>query len=245
MLRSQTIDKLNQMKLFGMVQALEEQLAATETAALPFEERLGMLVDREVDYRANKRLTRLLKEAKLKQPSCVEEVDFRHPRGLDRSSFFSLAECRWILDHHNLIITGPTGVGKSFISCALGNKACRLGYTVRYWRTSRLLQTVAVARLDGSYPTLIHRLQKTELLLLDDWGISPFQVEEARDLLDIVEDRNQSRSTLITSQLPISQWHDVFADPTLADAILDRLVHNAYKLELRGDSMRKLMYDLD
>lgn len=245
MLISQTIDKLNQLKLFGMVQALEAQLAATETAALPFEERLGMLVDREVDYRANKRLTRLLKEAKLKQPSCVEEVDFRHPRGLDRSSFFSLAECRWITDHHNLIITGPTGVGKSFISCALGNKACRLGYTVRYWRTSRLLQAIAVARLDGSYPTLIHQLQKTELLLLDDWGISPFHVEEARDLLDIIEDRNQSRSTLITSQLPISQWHDVFNDPTLADAVLDRLVHNAYKLELRGDSMRKLMNNLD
>lgn len=241
----QTFDKLNQMKLFGMARALQEQLAQPDIISIPFEERLGMLVDREVDYRENKRLARLLKEAKLKQQACVEDVDFRHPRGLDRAVFFSLADCRWIREHHNLIITGPTGVGKTFIACALANKACRLGFTVRYWRTSRLLPAVATARADGSYATLIHKLQKTDLLLLDDWGISPLQVDEARDLLDILEDRNQTRSTLITSQMPVNQWHNVLADPTLADAILDRLVHNAYKLELRGESMRKLMTKLD
>lgn len=145
----QTFDKLNQMKLFGMARALEEQLAQPEIAGLSFEERLGMLVDREADYRENRRLARLLKEAKLKQRTCVEDVDFRHPRGLDRSVFFSLAECRWITKHHNLIITGPTGVGKTFLACALAHKACRLGFTVRYWRTSRLLQAVATARADG------------------------------------------------------------------------------------------------
>jgi len=241
----QTFDKLNQMKLFGMARALQEQLAQPDIISIPFEERLGMLVDREVDYRENKRLARLLKEAKLKQQACVEDVDFRHPRGLDRAVFFSLADCRWIREHHNLIITGPTGVGKTFIACALANKACRLGFTVRYWRTSRLLPAVAIARADGSYTTLIHKLQNTDLLLLDDWGISPLQVDDARDLLDILEDRNQTRSTLITSQMPVNQWHNVLADPTLADAILDRLVHNAYKLELRGESMRKLMTKLD
>jgi len=244
-LLEQTFTKLNQMKLFGMTRALEEQLAQPDIISIPFEERLGMLVDREADLRENKRLARLLKEAKLKQQACVEDVDFRHPRALDRSVLFSLADCRWITEHHNLIITGPTGVGKTFIACALANKACRRGFTVRYWRTTRLLQAVAAARADGSYATLIHKLQKTELLLLDDWGISPLQVEEARDLLDILEDRNQTRSTLITSQMPINHWHEVLADPTLADAILDRLVHNAYKLELRGESMRKLMNKLD
>lgn len=245
MLLQQTFDKLNQMKLFGIARALEEQIDQPDIISIPFEERLGMLVDREADFRENKRLARLLKEAKLKQQACVEDVDFRHPRDLDRSVFFSLADCRWIRDHHNLIITGPTGVGKTFIACALANKACRLGLTVRYWRTSRLLQAVATARADGSYATLIRKLQKIELLLLDDWGLSPLQVEEARDLFDILEDRNQTQSTLITSQMPINQWHNVLADPTLADAILDRLVHNAYKLELRGDSMRKLMTKLD
>lgn len=245
MLLQPTFDKLNQMKLFGMARALEEQLAQPDTAGLSFEERLGLLVDREVDYRENKRLARLLKEAKLKQQACVEDVNFRHPRNLDRSVLLSLADCRWIRQHHNLIITGPTGVGKSFLACALANKACRLGFTARYWRTSRLLQAVATARADGSYATLIRKLEKTQLLLLDDLGISPLQVEEARDLFDILEDRNQTRSTLITSQMPVKDWHDILADPTLADAILDRLVHNAYKLELRGDSMRKLMPKLD
>jgi len=240
-----TLDKLCEMKLFGMAQALEELMATPQAAGLSFEERLAIVVDREADLRANRQLTRLLNKAKLKQQACVEDIDFRQPRGLDRSAFFSLAECRWIKEHHNLIITGPTGVGKTYIACALANKACRLGYSAQYWRTSRLLQTISAARADGSYSTLIKKLQKTDVLLLDDWGLSPLQVEEARDLLDIIEDRNQTRSTMITSQLPISQWHNILTDPTLADAILDRLVHNAYKIDLRGDSMRKLMSNLD
>lgn len=240
-----TLDKLCQMKLFGMARALEELMVQPQTAGLSFEERLAILVDREADLRENKQLTRLLKNAKLKQQACVEDIDFRQPRGLERSTFFSLADCRWVKEHHNLIVTGPTGVGKTYIACALANKACRLGYSARYWRTSRLLQAIATARADGSYNTLVKNLQKTDVLLLDDWGISPLQVEEARDLLDIIEDRNQTRSTMITSQLPVSQWHNILTDPTLADAILDRLVHNAYKIDLRGDSMRKLMSKLD
>ncbi|MFZ5898672.1 MAG: ATP-binding protein [Bacillota bacterium] len=161
----------------------------TEIPGLSFEERPGMLVDWEADLHENRKLAHRLKEAKLKQQACVEDVNFRYPRGLDRSVFFSLANGRWIREHHNLIITGPTGVGKTFIACALANKACRLGFTVRYWRTSRLLQ--ATVRADGSYDTLIRKLQKTDLLLLDDWGLSPLQVDEARDLLDILEDRNR------------------------------------------------------
>jgi len=240
-----TLDKLCQMKLFGMAKALEELMTQPQAAGLSFEERLAILVDREADLRAGRQLTRLLNNAKLKQQACVEDIDFRQPRGLDRSAFFSLADCRWIKEHHNLIVTGPTGVGKTYVVCALANKACRLGYSARYWRTSRLLQAIATARADGSYSTLVQKLQKTDVLLLDDWGLSPLRVEEARDLLDIIEDRNQTRSTMITSQLPVSQWHNILTDPTLADAILDRLVHNAYKIDLRGDSMRKLMSNLD
>lgn len=240
-----TLDKLCQMKLFGMAKALEELMTQPQAAGLSFEERLAILVDREADLRAGRQLTRLLNNAKLKQQACVEDIDFRQPRGLDRSAFFSLADCRWIKEHHNLIVTGPTGVGKTYVVCALANKACRLGYSARYWRTSRLLQAIATARADGSYSTLVQKLQKTDVLLLDDWGLSPLRVEEARDLLDIIEDRNQTRSTMIISQLPVSQWHNILTDPTLADAILDRLVHNAYKIDLRGDSMRKLMSNLD
>lgn len=228
-----------------MAQALQEQMGQPESMSLAFEDRLGILVDRESDLRENRKLARRLKEAKLKQQACVEDVDFRHPRGLDRSTFFYLANGQWLKKHHNVIITGPAGVGKTFVGCALGNNACRLGFSVRYWRTTRLLGAIAVARADGSYDSFIRKLQKTDLLLLDDWGIAPLQVAEARDLLDILEDRNQTRSTLISTQLPVSDWHALLGDPTLADAILDRLVHNAYKIELGGESMRKLLSKLD
>lgn len=241
----QTLDKLHQMKLVGMAQALEEQLSQPETGALSFEERLGLLVDREADLRENRRLAWRLKEARLKQPACVEDVDFRHPRGLDRSVFFSLATCQWIQAHHNVIITGPTGVGKTYIACALANKACRLGFKVRYWGLSRFVHALALARADGSYNALVRKLQRTDLLLLDDWGLAPFELTEARDIFEILEDRNQTRSTLVVSQIPVGNWHDMLADATLADAILDRLVHNAYKIELRGESMRKIMNRLD
>lgn len=241
----QTLDKLHQMKLVGMAQALEEQFSQPETAALSFEERLGLLVDREADLRDNRRLAWRLKEAWLKQQACVEDVDFRYPRGLDRSAFFSLATCQWIQASHNVIITGPTGVGKTYIACALANKACRLGFKVRYWSLSRFVHALALARADGSYNALIRKLQRTDLLLLDDWGLAPFELTEARDIFEILEDRNQTRSTLVVSQIPVGNWHDMLADATLADAILDRLVHNAYKIELRGESMRKIMNRLD
>lgn len=241
----QTLDKLHQMKLVGMAQALEEQLSQPETAALSFEERLGLLVDREADLRDNRRLAWRLKEARLKQQACVEDVDFRYPRGLDRSAFFSLATSQWIQANHNVIITGPTGVGKTYIACALANKACRLGFKVRYWSLSRFVHALALARADGSYNALVRKLQRTDLLLLDDWGLAPFELTEARDIFEILEDRNQTRSTLVVSQIPVGNWHDMLADATLADAILDRLVHNAYKIELRGESMRKILTRLD
>ncbi|MEW6727417.1 MAG: IS21-like element helper ATPase IstB [Bacillota bacterium] len=241
----QTKDKLCTLKLTGMAQALEEQLSQPEMNNLSFEERLGMLVDREWDVRESRKLTRRLRFAKFKQQACVEDVDFRHPRGLDRSIFFSLAECRWIKSCHNVIISGPTGVGKTFLACALGNKACRMGFNVLYFRMSRFLHALLTARADGTYSSLVRKLQKTHLLILDDWGLTPIELEQARELFDILEDRNQLGSTLIVSQIPVSQWHEAIADPTIADAILDRLVHNAYKLELRGESMRKTMSKLD
>lgn len=245
MLIEQTIDKLLRLNLSGMIGALQEQMAQTQVLDLSFEERLGLLVDREWDTRETRRLGRRLKAARLKQPACVEEIDFRQPRGLDKSVFLSLAGCQWIKAHHNLILSGPTGVGKTFIACALANQACRLGYTALYLRTSRLLDAVTVARADGSYPSLTRKIEKAQLLILDDWGLTPLANDQARDMLDILEDRNQSGSTLIVTQLPVSEWHGRIADPTVADAILDRLIHNAYKIELRGESMRKMRANLD
>ena len=239
MLSHPTLAKLEDLRLFGMMRALNDQMHTPECASLSFEERLGLLVDRETTDRENRRMALRLKRARLRQSAAPEDVDFRHPRGLDRAQFLSLCSCQWIRSWDNVILTGPTGVGKTFLACALGQKACREGYSVQYSRTSRLLTALAIARADGTYARELAALARIDLLILDDWGLAPLNVEQRRDLLEVLDDRYASRSTLVAAQLPMEHWHDYIADPTLADAILDRLVHNAYKLTLTGESMRK------
>jgi len=222
-----------------MHRALVEQMESAECQSLSFDERFAMLVDTEYTERENRRLKTQLKKAKLRQSATVEDIDYRHPRGLDKSLMLSLATCRWIRERHNCIITGPTGAGKSYLACALGHKACREGYSVLYFRVSRLLQQLAIARGDGRYDKLLRTLARTDLLLLDDWGTSPLTDPQRRDLFEIAEDRYDRRATLIAAQMPVEHWHEIIGDPTLADAILDRLIHNAYTITLKGESMRK------
>jgi DNA replication protein DnaC len=240
MLTHPTLDKLQQLKFIGMATALTEQMNTAEIDALSFDERLGLLVDRELTYRDNRRFTAKLRRAKLRHPTaCMEDVDYRHPRGLDKALFASFATAHWINEHLNILITGPTGVGKSWLACALAHQACREGYSALYQRLPRLLNDTAIARGDGRYPKHLAGLAKLDLLIIDDWGMTQLTHDNLRDLLEILEDRYGCRSTLVTSQLPIESWHDVIGEPTFADAILDRLVHNAYKLRLKGGSMRK------
>jgi DNA replication protein DnaC len=239
MLTHPTLDKLHALKLTGMTAALSEQLQMPDIEELSFDERLGLLVDRELTARDNRRLTSRLRRARLKHQAALEDIDYRQPRGLDRSLIQALASCRWVKEHLNILITGPTGVGKTWLACALAHKACREGHTALYLRLPRLLQELAIAKGDGRYPKLLSTLAKTEVLILDDWGLAQLTAEQRRDLLEILEDRHGVRSTLATSQLPIEKWHDLIGDATLADAILDRLVHNAYKINLKGASMRK------
>ncbi len=240
MLPHPIIKKLLALRLFGMARGLEDQQRLPEIDSLTFEERLGLLVDREMTDRDNRRLQTRLRQARLRQDAVLEDIDFRHPRGLDKSLLAQLSSCGWVEQHHNLLITGPTGCGKTFLACALAHKACREGFTVRYLRLHRLLQDLQIAKGDGRYTKLLVALAKTDLLVLDDWGITPFIDEQRRDLLEILEDRHGRRSSLVAAQLPVDKWHAQIGDPTLADAILDRLIHNAHKLPLKGDSMRKL-----
>ena len=239
MLPHPTIDKLHQLRCAGMAKALAEQLHSPEVEALSFEERLGLLVDRELTERSSRQLTNRLRRAKLRHAACIEDIDFRQPRGLDKDLVLSLADGRWIREHLNLLITGPAGIGKSWIACALAHSACRNGHSASYRRTPRLLTDLAIARADGTYPKLLASLAKTEVLVIDDFGLAKLSAENRRDLLEIIEDRHGVRSTIVTSQLPVEKWHAVVGDPTLADAILDRLVHSAYQLNLKGESMRK------
>ncbi|MDA3919058.1 MAG: IS21-like element helper ATPase IstB [Salinisphaera sp.] len=239
MLTQNTLDTLRRLKLTGMGDALERQLAQPDTHDLAFEERLALLVDHEVLHRDNRRLARLLKAARLRVPACVEDIDYRHPRGLERSRMASLASGDWIGQALNLCITGPTGCGKTWLACALGNQACRQGRSVRYLRVPRLFEQLRIAHGDGSYARLMGQLLKTDLLILDDWGMQKVTGPQRQDLMEVIEDRHGRGSTLIASQLPTEYWHEYIGSATLADAILDRLLHGAHRLNLKGESMRK------
>jgi DNA replication protein DnaC len=244
MLIHPTLDKLRSLKLEAFARGLEEQMGSADLEGLGFEERLGLLVDREVGDREQQRLARRLRKARLRQSACLEDVDFRHPRGLDRSLVLALGSCRWIKEHLNVLIVGATGTGKSYLACALAHRACMQGYTTLYMRVPRLLGELALARGDGRYSRVLRSLAKVDLLVLDDWGLSRLEADEREDMLEIMEDRYQARSTIVASQLPVDAWHEVVGNPTLADAILDRLVNSAYRISLTGGSMRRKLSGL-
>src|SRR6266545_3037414 len=233
------LDQLAKLGLTGMARAFAELEASGEGATLTHADWLGLLVDREVTHRRDKRLATRLRYARLRHHAVVEDVDYRAPRGLDRVLFHKLAGGEWIDAHDNLILCGPTGVGKSWLACALGHKACRDDRSVFYQRVPRLFDALALARGDGRRGRMLKTLARIELLILDDWGLATLTQEQGRDLLEIVDDRHNRGSTIVTSQLPVDHWHEAIANPTVADAILDRLVHNAHRLTLNGDSMRK------
>lgn len=245
MLTQPTIDKLNTMRLYAMAHAFQEQAANPNMAQLSFEERFGLIVDHQLTVLENTRMQSRLKAAKLRLPACVEDLDFRADREIDRSQVMSLTGNQWVRGKQNILITGPSGAGKSYLACALAQKACRDGHTTFYQRTPRLFHELAVARHDGRYLKLMSSLGKCEVLILDDFLLSSISRDEQRELLEIIEDRYGRRSTIVTSQLPIKSWHDAMQDPTMADAILDRLVHNGHKIALKGDSMRKRQSSLD
>jgi DNA replication protein DnaC len=238
MLNNHTLEKLHALRLTGMAEALHEQLSKP-LPDLDFESRLGLLIDREWCLRENRRLKRRLTQAKLQQTACIEDIDFQHPRGLNKANILELARGQWIKQHLNLLITGPTGCGKTYLACAFAHKACLTGFTSKYYRLPRLWHELKIAKVDGTYTQWLSQLAKIDLLILDDWGLASPDEEQRRDLLEILDDRYQQRSTVITSQLPTTHWHEHLNDATLADAILDRLVHNAVRIELKGDSLRK------
>ena len=239
MLHHPTLEKLQTLRLSGMHKALTEQLNMPDIDSLSFEERLGLLADREMTEREDRRLKTRLRQAKLKHHACIEDIDYRSARGLDKALILQLAACRWIHEGLNLILNGPTGVGKTWIACALAHKACQEGYSALYLRLPRLFEELNLAHGDGRFPKLMTTFARTDLIVLDDWGLAKLTAEQRRDLLELLDDRHGNRSTLVTSQVPVDHWHEVIGDHTLADAILDRIVHNAYRINLKGESMRK------
>lgn len=240
MLHQPTLDKLESMRLKGMIEAWKAQEKDPATSELSFAERLGMLVDHQHSWRANQALTQRLHRARLGSQAVIEDVDYRAPRGLDRQLVRGLAETSaWAGRHENIFVIGPTGVGKSFLACALAQKACRDGYSALYLRATALFRELALARADGSLRSLLPRWAKIDVLVIDDWAMAPLSENERRDFWEICEDRYQARSLILTSQMPVAKWHEQIGDPTVADGILDRLVHNAHKIDMKGDSMRK------
>ena len=241
MLLEQTMEQLRELKLYGVLVALEQQSNTIESHQLSFEERFSLLIDREIMDRGNRRITDLLRKARLRHLACIEDIDYQHPRGLDKSKMAVLISCDFIRHHQNLLITGPTGCGKSWLACAIGQQACRQRLSVRYIRMAKLLEELRISHADGTHIKLLNHFAKFELLILDDFGLDPLKRQDQLDLLELIEDRYQLKSTLITSQLSIRHWHDYIGEPTIADAIMDRLINQSHKLELKltGDSMRK------
>jgi DNA replication protein DnaC len=239
MLLHPTLEKLRALKLPGMARALEEQQSQRDIGSFTFEERLGLLLDHESTLRDGKVLAARLSRAKLKLAATPEDVDFKAVRGLDKTVFMALMDTSWVTAHRNVLITGPTGVGKTYLACAIANQTCRRGHTALYLRMTRLFPALALAKMDGRYPKMLAQFAKVDVLLLDDWGLAPMTPEARHDLLEIIDDRHGRKSTIVTSQLPTDHWHEAIGDATLADAILDRLVHSAHILKLSGESQRK------
>jgi DNA replication protein DnaC len=239
MLNQPTIEKLHTMKLYGMADAFRTQLETTESHQLSFEERFALLVDHQWLWKENRALGRRLRAAKLKQRALIEDVDYQHPRGLDRKLLRTLASSAWVRQKLNIVFSGPTGIGKSWLACALAQKACRDGFSVLHKKTSELFRELAIAHADGSLGRMLFRLVQIDVLVLDDFAMAPLKDSERRDFLEVCDDRYQRRSMILTSQMPVTHWHEQIGDPTIADSILDRLLHNAYRLELNGESMRK------
>ena len=239
MLNHQTVEKLHSMKLFGMAEGFRSQLESADAGLLSFEERFALLVDEQWNWRENRALGRRLRAAKLKERGVIEDVNYQHPRQLDRKLMRSLSTGEWVRQHHNIVFTGPTGIGKSWLACALAHKACRDGFTVLHKRTPELFRELAVAHADGSFGRVLWKLSRIDVLLLDDFAMAALKDNERRDFLEICDDRYQRRSLILTSQVPVSHWHDQIGDPTVADSILDRIIHNAHRIELSGESLRK------
>jgi DNA replication protein DnaC len=239
MLVNPIINKIQQLRLHAMAKAFKEQLEQPMITELSFEDRLGLLIDTEITARENRRLQQRLRKAKLQQSACMEDIDYHSHRNVDKSLLATLSHCQWVPSHHNILVVGPCGTGKTFLACALAHKACLSGYTSLYCRIGRLLSELQLNKGDGQYSKRMTELAKTDVLILDDFGLSPLVDEQRRDLLEILDDRHDKRSTIVTSQVPVKLWHESIGNETLADAILDRLVHNSYRLEIKGESMRK------
>ncbi|PNH95574.1 IS21-like element helper ATPase IstB [Vibrio diazotrophicus] len=241
-----TLSQLHQLKLSGMAKALQQQLEQPgQYEELSFSERLQLLADQEVYERDHRKQQRLLKQAQLKLAATAQDIDYQHPRGLQKSVVTGLLQCDWLRRHQNLLLTGPCGTGKTYIACALANTACLKGFSVKYYRISRLLMELAQTKADGTYHRKLKNLAKLDLLILDDWGLEPLKAAQRNDLMEIMDDRHGSSSTVLISQLPTDQWYQSIGDNTLADAILDRLMHNAHRIKLTGESMRKKLADVD